>query len=736
MSFSHLLHQTCGVSTATSIQVPQLQAPDPTCSTQPQHVRAVSERLKSAGVLKIRLAFPDDDSQYLKQLILSLHKHHGHTLPITHSESRGWFWDIRPSAANFQTANCQARSETMEEFPWHTDCSYENPPPKYFALQVLQPDRYGGGVLSLMNVQCLSERLSSTTRAALMCPEYRITTPAEFYKQSMQRNIIGSIFATDYEGRSNIRFRGDIITPLSSEASRALEELKECLTIAATDSEITMNLSAVDLPENTIVLVNNRRWLHARTDVKDPERHLRRIRWGADVLAVARIHPFYNKETKYPPDACAIRDVRKQAVEQPAVVDLNLFPLLWKSDLYTTIERLVDDTSFKNTYRHSVYASTTGGGYGSKPLFFATDTDENRRQRATYGQLLRTIGIVTPGDWILTVHSAGELYRSLDLVLEVLENAGASVLSGGNHMSATQVAALLVKYHVNVLTGDSSQIIQIVHHIPTLSREEREQIKLDKIIYTSEILTSAQRAHIGKVLGQVKIFSLFASAEAGPWTASNPDITGHGITPTSSVDFIFDTRTTLIEIFPLTCTEADSSISEPLPDGEKGLVVQTSLTRLRNPLVRYVTGDVGSLHPLPDRARALLSETDWQHLRVLRLAGRDRRFSFDWDGEYIEFEGLTSVMETERAILQWQVILGTMEPSKESSLEVRILCAMGDDDCSLTKRNIVAKVTEFLHVYEMNCHRFQLKFVDGIDGFERSTTGRKVIKFIDRYNKG
>ncbi|KAI0914175.1 hypothetical protein F4823DRAFT_638273 [Ustulina deusta] len=278
---SYRLHQARNVATRSSMQIPQLQACQPTSSVQPQHVQIVSEKLASTGILKINLAFPDNDSQYLERLISSLHQYHGHRLPISHSASRGWFWDIRPSAASFQTANCQARSETMEEFPWHTDCSYENPTPRYFALQVLQPDRYGGGILSLMNVEGLSERLSSTTRVALMRPEYTITTPPEFYKQSKQRHITGSLFATDLDGRPSMRFRSDIVAALNSNASRALEDLKQVLTTAAADSEITMHLSAADLPERTIVLVDNRRWLHARTDVKDPERHLRRIRWDA-----------------------------------------------------------------------------------------------------------------------------------------------------------------------------------------------------------------------------------------------------------------------------------------------------------------------------------------------------------------------------------------------------------------------------------------------------------------------
>ncbi|KAI0517594.1 hypothetical protein F5B22DRAFT_654805 [Xylaria bambusicola] len=273
------LHKSFSSVSETQKRLPQLQASQPECSTQPQHVQTVSKILESTGVLKISLDFPDDDSQYLKQLVLSLHEYHGHRLPISHSASRGWFWDVRPSTSSTQTANYQARSETMEEFAWHTDCSYEDPPPRYFALQVLQPDRYGGGILSLMNVQRLSERLSSATRAALMLPEYRIATPPEFYKQNKQGHIIGGILSIDSDGRSVMRFRGDIISTLSSTSSQAVEDLKRSLLIAATDSEVTLHLSAEELPARSIVLVDNRRWLHARTDVKDPERHLRRIRW-------------------------------------------------------------------------------------------------------------------------------------------------------------------------------------------------------------------------------------------------------------------------------------------------------------------------------------------------------------------------------------------------------------------------------------------------------------------------
>ncbi|KAI1098123.1 hypothetical protein F4804DRAFT_350765 [Jackrogersella minutella] len=267
------------ISTEVSRTVPHLEAPSLNSANQPDHARDVSEQLEKSGILKVSLGFSDNNSQYLEQLLLSLHQHHGHQLPITHSSTRGWFWDIRPSNKNFQTANCQARSETMEKFPWHTDCSYEDPPPRYFALQVLRPDRFGGGILSVMNVECLTEKLSPATRASLMHPEYRITTPPEFVKNSAPGHIIGSLLVADKKGRfSMIRYRDDILTPLSERASLALDELKAVLNTSG-QPNLTVNLTSDDLPERTIILVDNRRWLHARTDVKDPKRHLRRVRW-------------------------------------------------------------------------------------------------------------------------------------------------------------------------------------------------------------------------------------------------------------------------------------------------------------------------------------------------------------------------------------------------------------------------------------------------------------------------
>ncbi|KAI1177409.1 hypothetical protein F4777DRAFT_596607 [Nemania sp. FL0916] len=268
--------------TPVPLIIPQLTASSAGDAKQHSHVSLVHERLQQHGILKVRLSFSDPESQYLEQLVLSLHREHRHRLPISHSASRNWFWDVRPSSTTFQTANHQARSETMEDFAWHTDCSYEDLPPRYFALHVLQHDRLGGGTLSAMKAQRLIESLSPITLNSLMRREYGIKIPLEFIKDPTRRQIVGNIITAGQNGRPTMmRFRRDLVTPLTERASEALQELDIALKKADSQALSTVHLTAEDCPAGSIIMMDNRRWLHSRNNINDPARHLRRLRWDA-----------------------------------------------------------------------------------------------------------------------------------------------------------------------------------------------------------------------------------------------------------------------------------------------------------------------------------------------------------------------------------------------------------------------------------------------------------------------
>ncbi|KAK0612133.1 hypothetical protein B0T14DRAFT_465659 [Immersiella caudata] len=454
-----------------------------------------------------------------------------------------------------------------------------------------------------------------------------------------------------------------------------------------------------------------------------------------EVVAVARIHPFYAAHIRYPPDAKAIQSALDSAAQEKSAPELHLVPLTTKKVLYKTIAQLMADTSPENTYRQGSYLSITGGGSGGTPMLFATDAIENRMQRARTGEFIRACGLVEAGDWVLTTHVSGHFYRSLDLTLEILENAGASVLGAGNHMEPADVTNALANYRVNVLSGDGSQVIKIVRHISTLAAEERQQIKLDKIIYTSEPLTPAQRAYITDVLGPVKVCSILGSSETGAWALRCPHLTGDHHEVSGATDFVFDSRTMLVEILdPSILDDADNVVGEgkALPDGSPGIIVQTSLQRLKNPLVRYVSGDIGSLHPLPELAGAGMRPTgELEHLRVLRLRGRDRRFSFKWYGSYFQFDNMEAFMQAEEwGILHWQAVLASLESSPQLTLEVRIILSS-----AAPKSRLIEAIETFFFVLPENRHLFQIKFLERVTELERSSTGGKVLNFIDKAHR-
>jgi hypothetical protein len=61
--------------------------------------------------------------------------------------------------------------------------------------------------------------------------------------------------------------------------------------------------------------------------------------------------------------------------------------------------------------------------------------------------------LIERGDWVVTIHCGGSLYRSLDLTLEIMENAGASVLAAGSYSKPAETVSLLKEFNANVLTG-------------------------------------------------------------------------------------------------------------------------------------------------------------------------------------------------------------------------------------------------------------------------------------------
>jgi len=252
------------------------------------HVKPVQEALAKYGLAVVHLEFDDPKTTYMVSLIRSLGK------PLAHSNSRGILWDVRP--VQLLDRDIAARSETMGYFPWHTvtesptlvqdcmhlllilmrqDCSFEHSPPRYFGLHILHSDRFGGGKLRLVRSDSLLSRLANSSLTTLQSPLYRFAVPKEFHKGV--DHIVGPIVSSD--GQRKLRYRREIIQPLTEEAEKALAALDGMLGTLGEDGKV---LGGDVMRDGTVVLVDNARWLHARSQISDTDRLLRRVRWGAE----------------------------------------------------------------------------------------------------------------------------------------------------------------------------------------------------------------------------------------------------------------------------------------------------------------------------------------------------------------------------------------------------------------------------------------------------------------------
>ena len=202
-----------------------------------------------------------------------------------HSNVEAHIWDVRP-----QRLTGGARSHTSEEFPMHTDCSFEDPPPRYIALYVVQEDQYDGGLTTLIDTEILIRYLSRKTLRILHTKEFYMRVPQEFFKGT---NIIkGRILSYNklWRYRSDTIIRDDC----ADEEIDALNELDSLLD----NPHIILTTK---LPTGSMLILDNSRWFHGRTCVMDPQRWLKRIRFDSKFNSQPNNNDNYNVLSVFKP---------------------------------------------------------------------------------------------------------------------------------------------------------------------------------------------------------------------------------------------------------------------------------------------------------------------------------------------------------------------------------------------------------------------------------------------------
>lgn len=220
----------------------------------------IQTAIETDGVALVELLGADPEAKYLQALVAELGDDN---VPLHDSRANSVVWDIKSKQGG------QARSHTSDEFVLHTDGSFEPSPPKLMALQCLTQDKMCGGLNQLVSATEVFEALGQKNVSVLQNTEYTVAVPPEFYKGSSE-------YRTPLLSKGGgVRYRHDIIDrdSLGENEHKALSDLDSAVrTLAATSPRFS-------LPEGTVLIFDNTRFLHSRTEVRDTRRHLKRVRF-------------------------------------------------------------------------------------------------------------------------------------------------------------------------------------------------------------------------------------------------------------------------------------------------------------------------------------------------------------------------------------------------------------------------------------------------------------------------
>jgi len=234
----------------------------------PENIFLIEEKLFLDGFVQIQFSFDSTTSiESLERFFIEFIEKLGGKC-LKHNEDKDSIvWHVRPMEKSTESDDEQrqrARSQTDDEFPFHTDCSYETNPPEFMSLFVIEEDQCDGGHLEIIRLDDVLKLLSDEIRQNLLEENFRISIPKEFRQSANVDHIDGPILLDE----KRIRFRYDI---LSNGNQKILDEFNEKLQL--------VERHRPKLRKFSMILLNNQRYLHGRTKVLDKNRHLLRIRF-------------------------------------------------------------------------------------------------------------------------------------------------------------------------------------------------------------------------------------------------------------------------------------------------------------------------------------------------------------------------------------------------------------------------------------------------------------------------
>lgn len=196
--------------------------------------------------------------------------------------------------------------------------------------------------------------------------------------------------------------------------------------------------------------------------------------------------------------------------------------------------------------------------------------------------------MVKPGDRVLIL-LPGERSGSVgDLLITALQRAGAKTILHGVVGNVAETLETMVRERINSVVGIPVQVLALARYCEFSGKN----IQLKSVLLSTDHVPKAITQELGRVWS-CQVFEHYGMTEMG--LGGGLDCEAHAGYHLREADLYF---------------EIINGQGEPVPDGQEGEVVFTTLTRQGMPLIRYRTGDISRFIPAPCSCGTMLRRLD------------------------------------------------------------------------------------------------------------------------------
>ncbi|MCL5290185.1 MAG: DVU_1553 family AMP-dependent CoA ligase [Bacillota bacterium] len=213
--------------------------------------------------------------------------------------------------------------------------------------------------------------------------------------------------------------------------------------------------------------------------------------------------------------------------------------------------------------------------------------------------------LVSPGDTVLIL-LPGEVPGSVgDLLVKGLQRMGVRGIPYGLVRDPAHTLQVMAEERVNSLVGIPTQVLSLARHRG--EGEKQLPLPLKSVLLSTDYVPRAIVRELERAWG-CRVYNHYGMTEMG---------LGGGVECQALAGYHLREADLYFEII-------DPATGEPLPEGEEGEIVFTTLTRRGMPILRYRTGDKARFIPDPCPCGTLLKRMDRVKSRVtgsIQVAG-------------------------------------------------------------------------------------------------------------------